>query len=94
MANTDAWLFWALLWVQAGGAASLIAFRLPLGKVASRWCLAGFSVCLALVGFGTLLAVASEAHCWICPAFSLGLLTVGASLGDSVGEEPVGDAIG
>ena len=79
MANWDAWLFWALLWVQLVGLAGLIAFRLPLGEHASRWCQVGFSLCLALVGLGTLLAVFSEASCWICPAFSLGLLTIGAA---------------
>jgi len=59
--------------------ASLIAFRLPLGETASRWCFAGFFLCLSMVGLGTLLAVFSEASCWICPAFSLGLLTIGAA---------------
>ena len=72
-------LFWGTLWIQAGALLSLIAFRLPLGDQAHRFFHVLFYGSLAMVGSATVLALAVEAHCWICPAICLGVLIIGAA---------------
>ena len=72
-------MFWALIAIQVFGWASFLAFRLSLGSshyLNTIWQVA-FYGSLAMVGLATLFAVTCEASCWVCPAISLGGMTIG-----------------
>ena len=80
-------MFWSLAWIQLAALASLIAFRLPLGDLASTICQWVFYMGLALVGSATLYALAHQSACWICPAICLGVMIVVAACEPASGVE-------
>lgn len=72
-------IFWIVMAVQLVGWASLLVFRLSLAMPNGTswiWHSAYYSA-LAMVGMATLFAVNLEASCWVCPAASLGGMTIG-----------------
>ena len=72
-------IFWIVMAAQLVGWASLVAFRLSLSLPSgSSWLWhSAFYSSLAMVGMVTLFAVTHEASCWVCPAASLGGMTIG-----------------
>ena len=76
-------IFWIVMAAQIVGWASLVTFRLSLAMPSGTswiWHSAFYSS-LAMVGMVTLFAVTLEASCWVCPAASLGGMTIAAISG-------------
>jgi hypothetical protein len=71
-------VFWILLAVEAIGLASASLVRLSAGCRSHQSCQWLFLACLALVGFGSVVAMVISPMCWLLSAATLAMMIVGA----------------